>query len=186
MIRGLLLGTDYEIGAAIDGIWGLYGGYDYISPYIFRVSSTSLSLGSTFQAKLSDPVTLQGSLLAGAGYGAAGNITPVGQRDYHYGFTPQALAAMRLIFGRWAMLDATERYYYVSGADSDNSGGNESVHRLNAGFTLRLFGRQAIGIQYIASTRSAHYPGLPDSHQSVGTVALVYTLLGKTGFGAVK
>ena len=36
------------------------------------------------------------------------------------------------------------------------------------------------------ATRSAHYPGLPDSHQAVGTVALVYTLLGKTGFGAVK
>ncbi len=186
MIRGLLLGTDYEIGTGIDGIWGLYGGYDYISPYIFRVSSTSVSLGSTFQAKVSDPVTLQGSLLAGGGYAAAGNITPVGQRDYHYGFAPQALAAMRLMFGRWAMLDATERYYYVSGTGSDNAGGNESVHRLNSGFTVRLFGRQAIGIQYIASTRSAHYPGLPDSHQGVGTVALVYTLLGKTGFGAVK
>ena len=186
MIRGLLLGTDYEVGSAIDGIWGLYGGYDYISPYIFRISSTSLSIGTTFQAKLSDPVTLQGSLLAGGGYGAAGNVTPVGQRDYHYGFTPQALAAMRLIFGRWAMLDATERYYYVSGTGSDNLGGNESVHRLNAGFTIRLFGQQAIGFQYIASTRSAHYPGLPDSHQAVGTVALVYTLLGKTGFGAVK
>jgi hypothetical protein len=186
MIRGLLLGTDYEVGTAFDGIVGLYGGYDYISPYIFRVSSTSVSLGSTFQAQVSDPVTLQGSLLAGVGYGAAGNITPVGQRDYHYGVTPQALAALRLILGRRAMLDATERYYYVSGTGSDNPGGNESVHRLNTGLTIRLFGRQAIGIQYIASIRSAHFPGLPDSHQSVGTVALVYTLLGKTGFGAVK
>jgi hypothetical protein len=74
----------------------------------------------------------------------------------------------------------------VSGTGSDNPGGNESVHRLNSGFTIRLFGRQAIGIQYIASSRSAHYPSLPDSRQSVGTVALVYTLLGKTGFGAVK
>jgi len=186
MIRGLLLGTDYEVGTAIDGIWGLYGGYDYISPYIFRVSSTSLSLGTTIQAKLSEPVTLQGSFLAGGGYGAAGNVTPVGQRDYHYGFTPQALASVRLIFGRRAMLDATERYYYVSGSGSDNPGGNETIHRLNAGFTVRLFGQQAIGFQYIASIRSAHYSGLPDSHQAVSTVALVYTLLGKTGFGAVK
>jgi hypothetical protein len=186
MIRGLLLGTDYEAGTALDGIWGVYAGYDYISPYIFRVSSTSLSLGTTFQAKLSEPVTLQGSFLAGGGYGAAGNITPVGQRDYHYGFTPQALAALRLMLGHAIMFDATERYYYVSGTGSDNPGGNESVHRLNAGITLRLFGRQAVGFQYIASSRSAHYPGLPDSHQAVGTVALVYTLLGKAGFGAVK
>ena len=186
MIRGLLLGTDYEAGSAIDGIWGLYGGYDYISPYIFRISSTSLSLGTTFQAKLSDPVTLQGSFLAGGGYGAAGNVTPVGQRDYHYGFTPQALAALRLMLGHTFMLDATERYYYVSGTGSDNPGGNESVHRLNTGLTIRLFGRQAIGVQYIESKRSAHYPGLPDSRQAVGTVAVVYTLLGKAGFGAVK
>jgi len=186
MIRGLLLGTDYEAGDSVNGIFGIYGGYDYISPYIFRVSSTSLSLGTTLQAKPMAPVTLQGSLLAGVGYGAAGNITPVGDRDYHYGVTPQALAAVRLIFGRFAMLDATERYYYVSGTGSDNPGGNESIHRLNTGITVRLFGRQAIGFQYIASTRSAHFPGQLDSHQSVGTVALVYTLLGRTGFGAVK
>jgi len=186
MIRGLLLGTDYEAGESVDGIWGLYGGYDYISPYIFRVSTTSLSLGTTLQAKLSSHMTLQGTLLGGGGYGAAGNVTPVGDRDYHYGFTPQALAAVRLIFGRTAMLDATGRYYYVSGTGSDNPGGNESVHRLNAGLTFRLFGNQGFGIHYISSSRSAHYPGLPDSHQSVGTVALVYTLLGRTGFGAIR
>jgi hypothetical protein len=186
MIRGLLLGTDYEAGDSVNGIVGLYGGYDYISPYIFRVSSTSLSLGTTYQAKLSRLVTLQGSLLGGEGYGAAGNVTPTGQRDYHYGLTPQALGALRLIFGRRLMFDATERYYYVSGKGSDQPGGNESVHRLNTGVTLRLFGSQAVGFQYISSSRSAHFPGQPDSHQSVGTVALVYTLLGRTGFGAVK
>jgi hypothetical protein len=43
MIRGFLLGKDYEVGNSYRGIWGLYGGYDYISPQIFRVSSTSLS-----------------------------------------------------------------------------------------------------------------------------------------------
>jgi len=43
MIRGFLLGKDYEVGNSYRGIWGLYGGYDYISPHIFRVSSTSLS-----------------------------------------------------------------------------------------------------------------------------------------------
>gem|GEM_PF-4127272 len=37
------LGMDYKAGDSYRGIWGLYGGYDYISPHIFRVSSTSLS-----------------------------------------------------------------------------------------------------------------------------------------------
>ena len=84
------------------------------------------------------------------------------------------------------MFDATERWYYVSGTGSDNPGGNETVNRLNTGFTLRLFGSQAVGVQYIASSRKSHLPGFPDSDQAVGTVALVYTLLGKTGFGAIK
>ena len=186
MIRGLLLGTDYSAGTGLDGIWGLYGGYDYISPFLFRVSSTSLSLGTTFQARLGETVTLQGSFSAGGGYGAAGNVTPVGERDYHYGLTPQALAALRLIVAGRVMLDATDRYFYVSGTGSDNPGGNESIHRLNAGLTVRLFGNQAVGFHYIESRRSAHYPGQPDSHQSMGTVALSYTLLGKNGFSTVK
>lgn len=49
MSRGLLYGTDYKLGDAYRGIWGLYGSYDYISPQTFRVSSTALSLGTTAQ-----------------------------------------------------------------------------------------------------------------------------------------
>jgi hypothetical protein len=158
MIRGLLLGKDYEAGNAYRGIWGLYGGYDYISPHIFRVSSTSLSLGTTFQWWLSRAVALQGSVLGGVGYAAAGNVAAVGERDYHYGFAPQGLLALRLILGDRAMLDLTGRAYYVTGSGGDNPGGRENVDRLNMGFTVRLFGRHALGLQYIASIRDAHYP----------------------------
>src|SRR3954452_14145259 len=49
--RGLLFGTSYEVGERYRGIWGLYGGYDYFSPQIFRISSTELSLGTTGQFK---------------------------------------------------------------------------------------------------------------------------------------
>jgi hypothetical protein len=186
MIRGLLLGKDYEAGDSFQGIWGLYGGYDYISPYIFRVSSTSLSLGTTYQWWLSRRVALQGSVLGGVGFAAAGNISPVGERDYHYGFAPQGLIALRLLFGNSAMFDLTDRAFSVTGQGSDNPGGRESINRLNAGLTVRIHGRHAIGIQYIGSTRNAHYPSRVDSHQKIGTVALVYTLLGASGFGAVK
>jgi hypothetical protein len=186
MIRGLLLGTDYEAGNSYRGIWGLYGGYDYISPHIFRVSSTSVSLGTTFQWWLSRAVALQGSVLGGVGYAAAGNVTQVGQRDYHYGVAPQGLLALRLILGDRAMFDLTGRAYYLSGVGGDDPGGNESIDRLNMGFTVRIYGRHALGIQYIASLRDAHYPDRADSHQTVGTFSLVYTLLGDTKFGAVE
>ena len=43
--------------------------------------------------------------------------------------------------------------------------------------------RHAIALGYVTSSRNAHYPDLPDTHQSVGTVGVYYTLLGDTKFG---
>ena len=186
MIRGLLLGKDYKAGDSYRGIWGLYGGYDYISPHIFRVSSTSISLGTTFQWWLSKSLALQGSALGGVGYAAAGNVTQVGLRDYHYGVAPQGLLALRLILGDRAMLDLTGRAYYLTGVGGDDPGGREAIGRLNTGLTVRVYGRHALGLQYIASLRDARYPDQPDSYQTVGTVSLVYSLLGEAGFGAVE
>lgn len=186
MLRGLLLGKEYEASGSYRGIWGLYGGYDYISPQIFRVSSTSLSLGTTYQWWLSRAIALQGSALGGVGYAAAGNVHQVGERDYHYGVAPQGLIALRLIFGEMAMLDLTGRGYYLTGMGGDDPGGREAIERLNMGITVRIYGRHAIGLKYIASVRDAQYPDRADSHQSIGTVSIVYTLLGKARFGAVE
>lgn len=185
MIRGLLFGTDYDAGDSYSGIWGLYGGYDYISPDIFRVSSTSVSLGTTYQWRLLREIVLQGSTLGGVGYAASGNVTQVGERDYHFGVAPQGLLALRLIFDDRAMLDLTGRSYYLSGVGGDDPGGSETIYRLNAGFTVRICGHHALGLQFIASDRNAEYPDRADSQQSEQTVSLVYTWLGDIGFGAV-
>jgi hypothetical protein len=187
MVRGLLLGTDYEAGDSYRGIWGLYGGYDYISPHIFRVSSTSTSLGTTYQWWLSQNVALQGTVLGGVGYAAAGNVVNrVGERDYHYGVAPQGLVGLRLIFGERVMLDLTDRAYYLSGVGGDDPGGRETINRLNMGITVRIYGPHALGIKYNASSRDAEYPDRADSHQSIGTVSIVYTWLGNARFGAVE
>jgi hypothetical protein len=186
MIRGLLFGKKYEAGDSYRGVWGLYGGYDYISPQIFRVSSTSVSLGTTFQWWLAQKVALQGSVLGGIGYGGAGNTAGEGERDYHYGIAPQGLLALRLILDDKAMLDATGRGYYISGLGSTETGGSETIGRLNVGLTVRIYGRHALGIQYLASLRDANYPDRANSRQTAGTFSLVYTLLGDTRFGAVE
>jgi len=185
MIRGLLFGKEYEVGDSYRGVWGLYGGYDYISPQTFRVSSTAASLGTTFQWWLAQSVALQGSVLGGIGYGAAGTTSGVGERNYHYGVDPQGLLALRLIFGNRTMLDLTGRAYYIGGTGSTEPG-TENIGRLNAGLTVRVYGRHALGIQYIASSRDAYYPSRADVHQTTGTVSLVYTLLGEAGFGVVE
>ena len=186
MSRGLLLGTDYAVGSDYRGVWGLYGSYDYVSPQTFRISSTALSLGTTAQWWLSKQVALQGTLLGGVGYGAAGTIRGQGERDYHYGITPQALVALRMILGERAALDLVGRDYFVSSVASTEQRGSENILRGEAAATVRLVGRHAITVKYIASHREANYPDLGQRHQTLGTVWLFYTLLGNSRFGAVE
>ena len=186
MTRGFLLGKRYEVGDTYRGIWGLYGSYDYMSPRIFRVSSTGASIGTTGQAWLSRSIALQGTALAGPGFGAAGTIAGKGDRDYHYGGAAQGLLSLRLIFGNVAMLDATGREYYISGVGSPERRGTERIARANMSLTVRIYGRHAIGIQYVASSRDANYSNIPDRHQTSETVSLAYNFLGDSRFGAVE
>ncbi len=184
--RGLIYGTDYANGDSIRGIWGLYGSYDYISPQVFRVSSTALSLGTTYQWWLSRSVAMQGTALGGVGWGAAGNVHIAGERDYHYGATPQSLLAVRFIFGDRAMIDFTGHDYWVTGLLSPEPHAYENIIRGEASGTLRLFGRHGIALRYVLSHRDASYPQIAYKDQTVGTLYLMYVLLGEPGFGAVE
>ena len=188
LLRGMLYGKDYHAGNDYRGIWGIYGSYDYISPGIFRVSTTALSLGTTGQYWVAPGVALQGSVLGGVGFGGAG-VAPTGtgtERDYHYGVTPQALIALRLLFGNRTTLEMGCRGYYVSGTGSDNSSGSERILRANAILKIRIYGRHGIGLQFLESVRNAQYGNNPRKQQNDGTVSLVYTFLGDNHFGAVE
>jgi hypothetical protein len=193
MVRGLLVGRETAEGGNSRGIWGLYGTYDYISPNLFRVSSTAVSVGTTRQYWIAPSVALQGSLLGGVGYGAAGSTTVIPStptnaaiRDYHFGVTPQALGALRLIAGDRAMFDMAAREYYVSGLGSDDTQGSETIFRGNFGITLRVVGNHALGVQYVASTRNAEYGKQPNNRLSEGTVTIAYSILGRNRFSPVK
>jgi hypothetical protein len=185
MIRGLLYGDHYESGRDYRGIWGLYGSYDYIAPQIYRVSSTAANFGTTAEWWPTRKLTLQYTALAGLGYGAAGTIHGSGQRNYHYGLTPQALLAARLTYANRVQFDMTGREYYVSGLASTESRGAENVLRGEGTLTLRVYQRHALAVKYVESLRNAHYPDLPYTHQSIRAVSLFYTLLGDTEFGTV-
>lgn len=188
MSRGLLAGTDYARGDTYRGVWGLYGSYDYVSPQIFRVSSTALSLGTTGAWWISQAVQLQGTLLGGVGYGAAG-ITRSGvvDRDYHYGTTPQGLISLRLLFGTRANLDMNVRGYYVSGVASTEPLAWERIVRGDAAMTVRVFGYNTITLKYVAARRDASYPELPGRSQTIGTFSLLYGLVSSQHrFGSVE
>jgi hypothetical protein len=193
--RGLLYGTTYTAGDNYRGIWGLYGTYSYIAPQIFRVSTTALELGTTSQWWLSRSVALQGTALAGVGYGAGGVIhgagiaqaSPTGEglRDYHYGAVPQGMLALRLILGDRVSIDMTARDYYISSVGSSESTGSENIIRADVSLTVRVYNLHGITFRYTESSRDGNYAYLPSSHQTVGTFTIGYTLLGQTRFGAV-
>ena len=192
-VRGLLAGSKYEVGDDFRGVWGVFGNFDYLSPQVFRVSTTAVSMGTVFQWWLSPNVALQTTALAGLGLGAAGTVGDRDERDYHYGLTPQSLLGFRVIFGDRAMLEATGRQYYVAGTSSNGhtkvdtrNFGQEVIVRASAGFTVRLWGPHALSLQYLISSRHTGSPSLNDRHQLLETVTLAYNFLGHTRFGATE
>jgi Domain of unknown function (DUF3943) len=190
-IRGLLVGTKYEVGDDYRGLWGLFGGYEYLSPQIFRVATTNLSLGTVAQWWLTRTVALQGAVFGGAGFGAAGTVGDEAERDYRFGIIPETLLSLRLIAGDRAMLEASTRQYWVVGLGAGASEGaekfgHELINRANASLTVRIYGPHALSVGYLLSTRDGRFPGGDDRHQLVQTVTLAYNFLGHTRFGAVE
>ena len=188
-IRGLLAGTSYEWGESYRGVWGLFGGYEYLSPQIFRLATTNLALGTVGQWWLSGTVALQASVLGGAGFGAAGTVGDEEERDYRYGVIPHGIVGLRLIVGDLLMLEGQGRQYWVVGVDSGPSGDSgrfddEVISRAGVGLTVRVFGPHALSLSYLITTREARLSGR-DRHQSVETVTLSYNFLGQRRFGAV-
>ena len=193
--RGLLIGTTYGTHDNFRGIWGLYGTYGYIAPQIFRVSSTALGLGTTGQWWLSRAIALQATGLASVGYAGGGVIhgagvanagpTGDGQRDYHYGITPQGLLAWRLIFGDRVSVDSSIRDYYISRVGATESTGSENILRADVSLTVRVHNLHGITLRYSDSRREGRYTNQPTSNQTITTFSIGYTLLGQTHFGAV-
>ena len=150
------------------------------------MSSTALSLGTVWQSWLSEDIALPGTLLGGAGYGAAGSIQRTEERDYHCGTTPQALVAFRLIYANRVMFDVTGRECYVSSFLSPERQGQEKHHLRGICAHASRFDRHGVALRYTLSHRDAHYPSVEYRNQTVGAVSLRYAPLGISGFGAVE
>jgi len=183
--NGLLLGLPYRAGRDLRAVAGLYGGYEYLAPQLYHVSTTSVSLGTTAQWWASRSLALQGMLLGGIGYAAASStLRDVDSSEYHYGAAPRAQASLRLIAGDRASLDVTGRYLSL-GRIANRDAGRDTISRVESAFTWRLAGRHAIGVQYAWSHRSATFSNGTGRRQTLAQVGLFYTLLGQQDFGAV-
>jgi hypothetical protein len=186
--RGLLAGHAYgDTAGGAQGVWGLYGSYDYVAPQIFRVSSVALSLGNTAQRRVGDSSAIQSTILAGVGYAAGGGLGGADDNDYHYGLTPQVLGTVRFVAGARAALDLTVRDYYISRYVSTRPGESENIARADALFSIRLAGHHAASVRYIWTQRTTYGSERPQGNLTLlrGSVGLFYTYFGDRGLGVV-
>jgi len=184
MTRGLLWGKRYEPNDDFRGIWGLYGSYDYISPKLFRISSTAASLGTTWQWWVSKQIALQGTAMGGLGFGGAGVTAGSGERNYHYGATPQSLIAFRSIIADRCLFEVAAREYYVSNIVATENA-EENIIRLESAFNIRLIANHTIGVRFVYSRHDAEYRIQPNAHQFGQTILVTYSYLFNDHFGAV-
>ena len=125
--------------------------------------------------------------LLGVGYAAVGTTHGTAdERDYHYGVAPQALLALRLIYGDRASLDLTGREYFVSnvGAAAPAAGTTTSSAATppspgaSPGCTRSTF-------KLIGNRRDARFTALGSTRQTQVDRGIFYTLLGQDRFGVV-
>lgn len=182
MLRGLLVGARYG-QAPSAGVWGLYANYDYVAPQIFRAGSSNLGLGTTGQVDWG-ALALQGHALLGVGFGSGGSSdAPVGFRDYHFGL--QAVLQLESTLYLWdrARVRYTSREYFTSGRASPEPHSFEDISYGTLAVSVRLAGRHALGLEAVASRRTARYPTLPDIQSGMGSLLVYYEIHGDAGMG---
>lgn len=152
---GLLAGLPYA-GTRSAGVWGLYGSYDYFGAEALRAANSALALGTSWQLALRDRLKLQGTVLAGGGYASAGAAGALDDRDNRFGFAPQALVALRLLFGRRAALELSALQIDLDQLDA--APGRDRLRHAEATLTYRLLRRHAVALRVSRTERDIGAP----------------------------
>jgi hypothetical protein len=108
--NGMLVGDHFAWGDSVRGIAGVYGGSEELAPQIFRVSTTSVSLGTTLPWWAAEHLAIQGGVPGGVGYAAASStLRDVDNTEYHFGMAPRGAVNLRVIEGERLPLDVAGR-----------------------------------------------------------------------------
>jgi len=185
LVRGLLVPGRIDGGERLQGLWGLFGGYDYDEPGAFRVSTSSLGVGAAGEWVLGGGARLQATGVASwvvlGNSDAAG--APVALRSYKVGPAGQALLDARVILGDRAWVRLWGRGYLLAGAVG--STGWEEITRASASVLVRVFGPHALSIEAELASRRGHYPAVANDQQRASFVRFGYSYVTDMGLGAV-
>lgn len=186
-IRGLLRGSRFgSDGKKLQGVWGLFGDYDYAAPSIVRASAVGVGPGFILEAELPARFSLQaGGLLGLSPFAAAGQLLDVSPdlgRDYHVGPGLQSILDLRLVRPGWFQLEFIARNWLVVGAYTAPYGGFESITYVTGALNVPLWRWLGIGAEVTLSDRRANFAGPGGSEHDTG-LSLRLTLSVMTEFG---
>lgn len=181
LLRGAVAAATYG-GPGSGGLWGLYFDYDYVSPAVYRASSSNLGLGTTAQVDWGS-WAFQGHALLGAGFGAGGSSVALESRDYHFGGQVVAQLETTFFWRDRLRFRSTSRGYFTSGKLTDQHHASEDIEYSILSVDWRISGRNAVGIESVGARRRATYPGAPKADSRVSSLVILYELLGDAGMG---
>jgi hypothetical protein len=183
-VRGLLLPWRIDGGERLQGLWGIFGGYDYDEPWVLRVSTSSIGLGATGEWSLGG-ANLQATGVAS--WVALGNSDAMGAlitpRSFKVGPAGQLLLDARVLLGDRAWVSLWLRQYLLSGAVG--STGWEEITRARASVLVRLLGPHALFLEAELASRRGHYPEVANDRQRASFLRIGYSFLTDERLGAV-
>ncbi len=188
--RGLLLGDTFGgERAAVRGVWGLFGQYDYSGTSLVRVSSVGVGVGAALQARLGPDAFLQATgVVSGVPFATAGSLglDPERYRDYHIGPGAQAALELRLIHRDIGWLRVVARNWFVVGAYTAPSGW-ESISYVTVGPLVRLRGPVGLGADVVLALRRSAFQDETFDRRVTGlTARLTLSWLSDGAFGVVE
>ena len=189
-IRGLLAGGRFGgEGSRLQGVWGLFGDYDYAAPAIVRASAVGLGPGVIFQLQPAPKLYLQvGGLLGASPFAAAGqlNVSPDLARDYHVGPGLQSILDLRLLRPGWFQLELSARNWLVVGAYTPPSG-FESITWVTVAATVPIWRWLGAGAEFTLADRRAQFTGEEDSANDTGlALRLTLSVMSEPHFGVAQ
>ena len=180
--NGMLLGDHYALGDRVRGIAGVYGGYEYLAPQVFRVSTTSVSLGTTLQWWATEQVRDPGGRLRRRRLRGS-KLDPAQRRLDRVPLRHGAARGDEPAADRWrpGVAGRRRRASCRCGRIANRRAGRDDISRVESALTWRIAGPHAIGVSYVWSHRSAAFRGGVDQRQTLGQFGVYYTLLGPAG-----
>ncbi len=189
-IRGLLAGRRFgDRHGPMQGVWGLFGDYDYAAAAIVRASAVGLGPGFILQHRLAPKLYLQGGGLLGASpFAAAGQLLDVSPdlgRDYHVGPGLQSILDLRLVQPDWFALELSVRNWLVVGAYIPPSG-FESITYGTVALSVSLWRWLGAGAEFTLSDRRATFTGNPSQYDTGFAFRLTLNVLSEPFFGVTQ